>query len=734
MARRPAQPDADAFRRDQTTQAEQSHTSPLPARRPDLILSPQLYLGKTVYMVKDPVSLMYYRLRPPEHFTLMQLDGRTSAQQVAERLNRKYPDEPTSPDAVVNFAQMLYRAGMLLGRDEQHAQRLRQMGRERKRKKRLAIAASFLFLKLPLIDPDRMLGAIYSYVAPLMNRFTMSAALLFMIVSAAAAMVGLHRVGDLEFGILSWQNLLMLSATFLGIKVLHEFGHGLAAKHRGLEVHEMGVLLIVLFPLFYVETSDAWMLPRKRDRLWITAGGVFLEMILAAGAAWVWLNTEPGWANQLAFNAMLTASVTSVLFNANPLLRYDGYYFLMDVMEVPNLRDKAQKYIAYLAKKYVLAMPDQAPPHDTEGKPVFMVLFAMASFCYRWLVVFGIIAVVWHVLDPYGLEAVGAMLGMAALVTMVGIPFSKLVRFMWKVQARTWRRAAATVGGAVTLGAVAMAILAIPMEQTVEQPAVIMAAARRPLYLQVSGRVEEVLVEHGESLVKDQPILRLSNEHIEQKLGEFRIERRLEQLQLSESRLRGRNDQVAASVHKLARITSRIDYYLERQRDLTVQAPIDGRLQVSRRLETLIGVFVEKGQTLGTIVGSGGNEVVVIVPQQDASRIQPGMVARLRLWSLPDRTLVGEVRRVGSKFLRSMPHDALASVYGGEVDTRMTEQQTPRPAEASVITTIALSATDAAGLTDGMTGRTKIVLDDSRHLGAQLWRKIRTGISLDWWL
>ncbi|MEX0741807.1 MAG: site-2 protease family protein, partial [Phycisphaeraceae bacterium] len=360
----------------------------------------------------------------------------------------RFPEQPIDPQDVLSFIKMMQGSGLLLGKGEAHAEWLRGVRDTRRRKKLTAQVTNFLFIKIPLLDPDRALDAIYSYSRLLMNRWTMMLAITFMVLSTVVAIGALFRTGlNLMFPLLAWQNLLILSGVFFAVKVIHEFGHGLAAKLRGLEVHDMGVLLMVFLPMFYVDVSDAWMVPRRRDRLWITAGGVFVEFLFASLCVWLWLFTEPGVVNQVAFNIMVSASITTILFNANPLLRYDGYYFMMDWLEIPNLKSKSGKFMAYLGKKYILAMPDQSPPRETAQRPILIPIFAVASGIYRWVIVFGIIGLVYAVLDPYGLEAIGALMAMVAITTMIIMPLAKLLRFVWSQQAKTARRMAATVAG-----------------------------------------------------------------------------------------------------------------------------------------------------------------------------------------------------------------------------------------------------------------------------------------------
>ena len=708
--------------------------TPLPALRADLQISPQVYLGDPVYVVKDPVALQYIRVRPPERFVLSQLDGVNTAQQIADRAVRTFPEAGLDAEAVLRFVNQLSGGGWMQGRSLRHGAMMRKLRTTRDRRMRRARLMSFLFFRVPLLDPDRLLDGLYSFARPAMCPQVAALATAFMAISAIAAIIGLDRIGSLAFPVLGPANLLMLTGTFLIVKVIHEFGHGLAAKHRGLEVHEMGVFFMVFIPLLYVDTSDAWMVPRRRDRLWITAGGVFIEFVFAAAAVWVWLATEPGVLNQVAFNIMLAASVSTLLFNANPLLRYDGYYFLMDLVEIPNLRVKSTRYLGHLARRYLLRDPSSDAPSDAARRPILMVVYAITASVYRWFIVFGIILLIWHILDPIGLEAVGALLAALAVCTMVLLPMAKVVRFVWQTQTQNWRRFAMTACAAAGLGLIVVAAWYFPLEHTIERPAVVLASASHPFYAPTRGRVERVYVRSGQFLKAGDPIYRMHDEKFRDELARLELQLATAEVQRDQAAREMSPAQAEIAQQMIDRVGEQIAYVHTRLEDLTIRAPIDGQLSSDVRPRTMLGRSVDRGMALGKVIASGPRQLVLVVPEDDVPLIEAQQQVRARLWADPSFTLIGHVKRVGRRSIISLPHDALAATHGGEVDTVLTEGYKPTPSVPSVLAIVELDDVDlAARLSDGMTGRGKIVVGRSRF-GDQQWRRLRQVVSLDWWL
>ena len=194
------------------------------------------------------------------------------------------------------------------------------------------------------------------------------------------------------------------------MKIIHEFGHGLTAKHFGGEVHEMGILFLVLTPALYCDVTDSWLLPNKWKRIWISAAGIYVECFLASLATFVWWYSQPGLMNSLAMATMFICSVNTIMFNANPLLRYDGYYVMADWLEIPNLRIKSTQFFAYLIQEKVLGLEIPVQSYMPKSRRYLFVTYAVASYIYRWFVTFAILWFLSQVLKPYKLESVSYLL------------------------------------------------------------------------------------------------------------------------------------------------------------------------------------------------------------------------------------------------------------------------------------------------------------------------------------
>src|SRR5262249_27218123 len=211
------------------------------------------------------------------------------------------------------------------------------------------------------------------------------------------------------------------------VKVIHEFGHGLSCKKFGGEVHEMGLLFLVFSPCLYCNVSDSWTLPNKWKRIIISAAGIYVELIIAAIATWVWWNTpKDPFINNMSLSLMVVCSVSTVVFNANPLMRYDGYYVLADWIEIPNLRERSNRYLTNLFLEHALGVEVQPEPYMALWRRCLFVIYAVTSYIYRWVITFVILWFLYNWLKPYKLGVLSGMLAMAALGSMIGWPLFRL--------------------------------------------------------------------------------------------------------------------------------------------------------------------------------------------------------------------------------------------------------------------------------------------------------------------
>ncbi|MEX0867415.1 MAG: hemolysin D, partial [Pirellulales bacterium] len=395
---------------------------PLPIRmRPDLSARSHRYQGERYWVVKEPVGLNYFRFREEEYAILRMLDGRTSLDEIKARFEAEFPPAKLTVEELDRFIGNLHQSGVVIADAPGQGGQLVERRRKRKRKELQSKLSNVLALRFRGIDPDRLLNWLYPKVRWAFSAPAVAASLL--LACCALLLVGVQfdaftaRLPAFhEF--FSAKNWLLMAGVLAVTKIFHEFGHGLACKHFGGECHEMGVMLLVLTPCLYCNVSDSWMLPNKWHRAAIGAAGMWVEIVIASIATFVWWFTEPGLLNYICLSIMFVSSVSTIVFNGNPLLRYDGYYILSDLMEVPNLRQKANSILFQKLGQWCLGLTQPPDPFLPQRNQWLFALYTVASTIYRWVVLISILFFLHKVFEPYGLQIIGKVL---VLVTLYGL-------------------------------------------------------------------------------------------------------------------------------------------------------------------------------------------------------------------------------------------------------------------------------------------------------------------------
>jgi putative peptide zinc metalloprotease protein len=495
--------------------------------RPDLVVQPQFYEGMTHYVIKDPLALKYFRFKIEEYFLLQQFDGKQQLQDVKKAFERKYRPQTISIEDLTRFVAQLHEAGIVVIDSGEQAKVLIQRRKKNKWRKLWSFLANILFIKIPIIDPERLLTRMYPYF-----RWIFSSA--FIGVSVTSMLLALtlvvsnwktfyDKLPDFQ-SFFNWWTIMSFWGSLAIVKIIHEFGHGLTAKHFGGEVHEMGILFLVLTPALYCDVTDSWLLPNKWKRIWISAAGIYVECFLASLATFVWWYSQPGLLNSLAMATMFICSVNTIMFNANPLLRYDGYYVMADWLEIPNLRIKSTQFFAYLVQEKVLGLEIPVQSYLPKSRRYLFVTYAVASYIYRWFVTFAILWFLSQVLKPHKLESVSYLLAVGAMVPLVGTPVYQIGKFLRTPgRLRKVKKLRATAFAVAAL-ALVTAILFIRTPLRVQGTFVLRLSKPEVVYSEVEGRLEEMNVKNGQWVTKDTVLAKLSNPQKQKELLEKQLD------------------------------------------------------------------------------------------------------------------------------------------------------------------------------------------------------------------
>ena len=720
-------------------------------RRPDLTARRQRYLGRSYWIVKDPVGLHYFRFQEEEYAILQMLDGQTSLDQIKEQFEEQFPPQKITLEELQQFLGMLHRSGLVIAGVPGQGRQLCKRRAERRRQELTAALTNILCIRFKGFDPEQFLNWLYSKVKWYYHPITMIGCMLFALSALTLIMVqfDVFRSKLPEFHqFFSPENAIWLAVVLGATKVIHEFGHGLSCKHFGGECHEMGVMVLVLTPCLYCNVSDSWMLPSKWQRAFIGAAGMYNELVLASFATYFWWFSHPGLMNNLALNIIFVSSVSTVLFNANPLLRYDGYYILSDLTEIPNLRQKATSILNRKASEWFLGMESPDDPFLPERNQIFFALYSIAAAIYRWVVLFSILFFLYKIFEPYGLQIIGQTILTVSLVSLVGQPLYRLGKFFYVPGRWDKVKKPRMYGSLAVVGVLVMLVLWLPLPASVVAPVEIRLHEPAVVYIEVPGRLEEICVHPGDTVVKGQKLGQLSSIDLDLEIASQRMQLELAKMRLDNLKdMRFADRQTGEQIRQAeSEVDSRNKELWERLQDrqrLTLRAPRegivfppDGRLKREHSHGQLgswtltplepqnMGAYLE--DTRFCQIGDPRQmEAMLVVDQADIDFIRKGQRVRIKLDELPHDTLEGQITEIASDAMTDTS-PRLAAKNGGEVPT-VTDPSTgvERPQSASYKVRVPLQDPHQL-LRIGLRGRARIYMDFSQWqtLGQRLWRLI----------
>ena len=669
-----------------------------PRLRPELIIVAQTYRGEETYIVKDPASHKYFRFKPLEIFIMQQFTGQASTAELAGAL----ADEGLALTAATldGFAGKLSRMGLLeRSLAEKSVLQLERLRAERRRRvKGTHYRGSLLRMRWSVGDPDRLFDRWLPRLQFFFGRpFLAGSVVLFLVYGLIAVL----RRDELLAGILALYspdfytlgNVLVLYGTATVVIAIHELGHGLSCKYYGGHVHEMGAMLIYFQPAFYCNVNDAWTFTERSHRLWVTAAGSWIQLVIAGLAAIVWIAAQPETlVARIAFAAVLIGGGTTVLANANPLIPLDGYYALSDYLEIPNLRQRAFAHLSWLLRRYALRLDVPEPPADDRERRALLIYGALAVLYITTILTIFATLMLGFMSQALGL--LGVLLFALLLARVLRHPlreWSRAVVTAIREHRASWRAAGLPRRVAIGTALAVIALLVIPFPLTVHGTFGVHAAHEARLGAPDDALVADVYVGEGQVVRAGTPLVRLRSFALERALQA--AVRDADSLGALSRVARARGEAARAERVELARAEAEAVARGLRARvaRLTLVAPFAG-IVVTERPHEQVGALAEAGDPVLRLAALDRLEVRLVLDRAGAGRVRAGQPAHL-------------ISLVGSRSTRTATVAAVAPAVVPDT-----------PVEARVWV-----AGEPDGLLPGSTGEVKVTVRRSNMLGAFWW-------------
>jgi putative peptide zinc metalloprotease protein len=633
-----------------------------PKLRDATVVSRHLYRGVPWYVLRNSLSGRSHRFNGAAYALIGRLDGRRTVQQIWDDANGPSVENPPTQDEVIRLLGRLHDADLIqsdilpstveLVRQFRHT-----TGSEWK--KHLSNPFSFRF---PLWDPDRFLEKWSFLAAPLFSRWALILWLLIVLSALVAACLNWPELtNNLSGQLLSHSNLLLIWLTYPLVKMLHESGHAFAIKKWGGEVHEMGIILLALTPIPYVDASASSSFPDKQQRIAVAAMGMAVEVLLASVALFVWLNVQPGVIKSVAYNVMLIGGVSTVLFNGNPLLRYDGYYMLADLIEIPNLGQRATRYLSYFLQRYLLRIETVESPVTAAGENIWFMVYGPIAFCYRMAVLAGLVLLV-----SSRFFVVGVLIALWGGVSLLIRPtVGNLTQFLKSPGVRSKRPRLMAVAG-VSIGAVILSVFVFPMPLWTTAQGVVWLPKQSMVKAGTDLEVVEVLASVEQVVAENAPLIKGRDPFLDAQIKVFQAQ--LDEL-YADYNAQPLHERVKRKLllEEISRVKGDLRQAENNREKLLVRSPARGKF-ILIEARNLPGRFVQKGELLGYILTEHRPTVRAVVRQADIGLVRKRLKGvQVRLAEQMGTVLPADLKRIIPAADPNLPAVALGTAGGGDI-------------------------------------------------------------------
>ncbi len=634
-----------------------------PSLREHVHIYPQDYRGERWYMLHDQSSGQYLRFNTTAYSVLGYLEGEFTLSEIYEYIGSKNNDEAISKDEIATLIAQLNAAELLKNALPIDVQDVFKQYTKNKRKKINRMIFNPLSIKIPLFDPDNFLNSLSGFARFIFSKNSLIISMMIIILGLLLSIANFDLLlNDLSKIELSPSQLIALWLTYPMIKFFHELGHGLAIKSFGGEVHEIGINLLFFMPVPYVDATESWSFRSKYRRMIVGAAGIFTELLVASFSLFLYLNIEPGLIQQIALNCIIIAALSTLLFNGNPLLRYDGYFVLEDWLEIPNLATRAKNYYYYLLQRYLLNITQARNPVTAKGEEKWFVLYGFISPLYRISILFGITL---YLVDNYLM--IGVVLAVWVLITQILTPLLKALKFLISnpnMQNKTKRKRSLflIVGSPL----IVFLFSSIPMPVYTYLEGVVLSNNASQIMAKTSGFILKPNFDFNKNIEKGQLLFELQDlELLSKKEG---LEARLKELKIHFI-FEQRKNRVKAEIIKndINLIKKELGFLIKEISQLKVYAPNSGRF-IFQDTKDLEGRFIKKGDILGYILNKDDLILKVAIEQSRIGLLETyNTTASFILVQRLNTEYTSQIIRKTPEATLELPSSVLGNYGGGKL-------------------------------------------------------------------
>ena len=622
------------------------------------------YFKNTVwYLLEEVHNNKHYRIDEATYYFIKSLDSNLNLEKNWQKYIKNNPTNSPTQDEVIAILIQMHSNNLLYFKNRAQNEYVFDKIQEKKKKELFQKIHSFLFIKVPIFNPNKLLNTVQFLAKYMFSKYSFALWLVVIFFAFNSVFSNIEKVFSQSQGMLAPTNLFLLYISIFILKLFHELAHGIATKKYNGHIYTFGFMFILFTPLPYVDASNSWVFKNKWHRILVSSAGMYIELFIAAIFALIWANTGEGTLNSLAFNIMLAGSVTSILFNANPLLKFDAYFILSDYLEIPNLYQRSHAYTLSAFKKFFFNI-DTDIQKQTTKESIQLVVYGILSYIYK---LFLTIAIVFFVADQW--FEIGVIIFIISFYTLILKPINTCLKFiLFDEQLYKNRKKVVLVSSMIFISFI-MFIILQPINDSIKANGVVNLKSKEKIYIKADGILEKIHVESTQFVNKGDLLFEFTNKTLDFELKESRAMLIATENELHKA-INGVISQVKPLKERIEFLKKKINYLMKQKKDLKITASIDGIIILEKDIDKYLNSYVKNYMKLAEIFHGKNYEFIGVVTQDMAEKLfnKKDLFTEVKLYSDTKKTIKLRYSAVIPHEKNELPSAVLGWSGGGLIE------------------------------------------------------------------
>lgn len=696
--------------------------SSTPEIRRDLFFRFDAFQGRNCCIIEDPITSQFFRVGIAEYNFIKKLNGKNSIGQALAQISEVSGLQSIDEHEAFQLVNWLME-NQLIQTERSSAADILTTKKEDTHRKKLHTKLNPLFIRIPLFNPDSGL----EFLKPIINFFFSKFFFLLWLLVISQAIVLAYNHWN-QISVTSIQAILpnnwaWIFTTWFMLKLVHECFHAFACKKFGASVPEAGLTLILLAPMGYVDATSSWRLTSKWQRIVVAGAGMYIELFLAAVSLFIWLRTGPGFVNSFAYNTMITGSVVTIFFNANPLMRFDGYYIFSDILEIPNLYSQGQHRIFLYARKFLIGIQNIELPSLLDKEELIITIYGFCALFWRILVVLSL-----TITSAFILKGFGIILTLLATISWAWIPLYKFIKYLHSGNEHELPRPKQYCTRFAIILAIITLVALLPYSPAFTASAVVFNPEANVVRAECPGFIDEIFLQKENSVTEHETLMLLRNEDETTNLTNLKYDLQESQIKAEEHLSENETAKYQSELGKIESLKKQIAQAQKYIDTLTIKSPISG-YGIPDPHEWKLGYYVDSGISLFTVLPIKTTEATLVINQLDAKEFQDriGKTVLLKLKGVTT-PIEGIIKRIVPQATINLPHPALSAVNGGPLPVlppaNNQKNHSPQLLVPHFIASMELINPANTMIREGQTGAVKFRTDNMRFIYQIAYEKV----------